>query len=337
MTALNKYARLEATGLWRSDPEAQRREVVVSIGEATLVIADMNDNPLTHWSLAAVARVNPGKLPAIFHPDGDPDETLELAEDEDQMIEAIEKLCRAIERSRPHPGRLRWLGVAASVAAVVALFTLWLPGAMQENTMRVLPKVKQAELGQALLDRVQRVSGLACAEPEGQRALMALGARLGVDKLAVLPGLTRPSLHLPGGFILLNRSVIEDYEEPDVAAGFILTEIARRSEQDPLRAMLQTIGLRENFRLLTTGAVSAAALDRYGEHIVTHPAPDPKTEPLLALFEKTALRSTPYARARDITGETTLALIEGDPMNGRVTEPLLSDADWVRLQGICGG
>ena len=38
-----------------------------------------------------------------------------------------------------------------------------------------------------------------------------------------------------------------------------------------------------------------------------------------------------------MTGETTLPLIEGDPMNGRLTEPLLSDADWLRLQNICGG
>jgi len=46
MTALSKYDRLEATGLWRADPEAQRREVIVSIGNATLVIADINDRHL---------------------------------------------------------------------------------------------------------------------------------------------------------------------------------------------------------------------------------------------------------------------------------------------------
>lgn len=45
MTALREYDRLEATGLWRPGPEEQRREVVVSIGEATLVITDMRDRP----------------------------------------------------------------------------------------------------------------------------------------------------------------------------------------------------------------------------------------------------------------------------------------------------
>ena len=53
--------------------------------------------------------------------------------------------------------------------------------------------------------------------------------------------------------------------------------------------------------------------------------------------EQAELRSKPYAFARDITGESTLPLIEGDPMNGKLTAPLMSDADWLRLQSICGG
>jgi hypothetical protein len=49
------------------------------------------------------------------------------------------------------------------------------------------------------------------------------------------------------------------------------------------------------------------------------------------------VRSTPYAYALDITGETTLPLIEGDPMADRATAPLLPDSTWLRLQNICGG
>ena len=59
MTALKKYARLEATALWRAGPDVQRREVIVSIGDATLVISDLKDQALTHWSLAAVDRAKP--------------------------------------------------------------------------------------------------------------------------------------------------------------------------------------------------------------------------------------------------------------------------------------
>ena len=49
MTALDSYDRLEAAGLWRAGADAQRREVVVSIGDATLKISDMSDTVLAHW------------------------------------------------------------------------------------------------------------------------------------------------------------------------------------------------------------------------------------------------------------------------------------------------
>ena len=337
MTALKKYARLEATGLWRASPEAQRRDVIVSIGDATLVVTDPTDRPVTHWSLAAIVRANPGGLPAIFHPDGDPDETLELSADEAEMIAAIEKLRRAVERARPRPGRLRGLGLAVSLAAITALALFWLPGAMLDHTLRVVPDVKRVEIGTDLLRRLERVSGPACKDPTGRRALARLGTRLGGPALVVLPALTRPALNLPGGLIVLDRSVIEDYEEPDVAAGYVLAEMTRRADKDPLRDLLEHAGVWENFHLLTTGTVAPEALDAYAETLLARPEPPIPEEPLLALFEAAELRSTPYAQARDITGETVLALIEADPMTGRATTPLLSDSDWLRLQGICGG
>lgn len=337
MTALTKYARIEASGLWRPSPEAQRREVIVSIGDATLIISDLSDRALTHWSLAAVVRDDPGALPAIYHPDGDTGETLELPDDEAQMIEAIETLRRAISRSRPRPGRLRWLGGLASVAVALLLMVFWLPGALQDHTLRVVPKAKRVAIGNALLRRVERVSGPGCADAEGRNALARLGARLQAGNLAVLPAMTQPSLLLPGQLILLDRSVIEDFEEPDVAAGYILNEDTRRARTDPLRDLLEHVGLRENFRLLTTGNLAPEALESYAEYLMTRPAPTAPLEPLLARFERAELRSTPYAYARDITGETVLPLIEGDPMSGRATQPLLTDADWLRLQNICGG
>jgi len=337
MTALSKYDRLEATGLWRPTPDGQRREVIVSIGNATLVVTDMNDQAIAHWSLAAVARLNPGEIPAIFHPDGDEDETLELPANETEMVEAIETLRIGIAKQRPRPGRLRWLGISVSLAAVLALMVFWLPGAMRDNTLRVVPQVKREALGVALINRMQRVTGPLCNDPTGLRALRKLSARLETPKLAVVPALGRPALHLPGGVILLDRSVFEDWEEPDVAAGFILSELALQVERDTLADLLDATGPWENFRLLTTGEISDAALDAYAEILMTAPRREPDTANLLALFEAANVRATPYARARDITGESVLALIEGDPMQSRETEPLIPDSTWLRLQGLCGG
>ncbi|GFE51245.1 hypothetical protein So717_29980 [Roseobacter cerasinus] len=337
MTALKKYARLEASGLWRPTPDDQRREVVVSIGDATLVITDMQDRPLTHWSLAAVQRANPGERPAIYFPDGDLGETLELAKDEAQMIEAIETLRRAVERTRPRPGRLRWLGMALSACVVLAGALFWVPKALTDHSVAVVPQVKRVEIGDALLQRITRMTGPACDEAAGQRALSTLRARLSVDRISILPGVSRTSLHLPGGHILLNRALVEDFEEPDVVAGFAVVEHSLSRQNDPLRDLLRRSGSWASFQLLTTGTLDPEILDRYAEHLLTQPPAPPDPDTLLPVFAAAELRSTPYAYARDITGETVLPLIEADPMRGQPPRRLLNDADWLRLQAICGG
>lgn len=337
MTALTKYARLEASGLWRATPEDQRREVVVSIGDATLMVSDLRDRAITHWSLAAVQRANPGKRPAIFYPEGDPGETLELAEDEAQMIDAIEKLRRAVERTRPRPGRLRWLGMALSIGTVIAVGVLWVPRALTQHTLSVVPQVKRVEIGDALLRRIERMTGPACRDAAGLRALTTLRARLGADRISILPGAVQSSLHLPGGHILLSRALVEDFEEPDVVAGFAMVEQSLARAQDPLRDLLEVSGTWASFQLLTTGKLKSAFLDGYAEHLLIRDRTPPTPESLLPVFASAGLRSSPYAYARDITGETVLPLIEADPMAEAPPKALLSDADWLRLQGICGG
>ena len=117
MTALSEYDRLETTGLWREDPTAQLREVVISLGNATLIITTSTDRPLTHWSLPAVERLNPGEMPAIFAPGPEATETLEISET--AMISAIEKVRTVLAKRRARPGRLRLFLILA------ALMHLW--------------------------------------------------------------------------------------------------------------------------------------------------------------------------------------------------------------------
>lgn len=341
MTALHAYDRLEANGLWRASPHHQRREVIVSIGKATLTISDPNDKALAHWSIPAIERANPGHTPAIYHPDGDPGEVLELAAEEAEMIKAIETLLGAVQLARPHPGRLRLVSLALSVAAVLALGVFWLPGAVLEHTVSVVPEVKRQELGAALLDQIRRVAGRPCNESEALPALARLSARLpspkGPAHLTILRDGVQEAAHLPGGIIILNRALFEDFEEPDVAAGYIIAEHLRRELNDPLHQLLENAGLIATIRLLTTGAVSDTILKSYSETLLATPPQPLKDATLLAGFEAWSVRATPYAYARDITGESTIGLIEADPFAAQNSDPLISDADWLRLQNICGG
>ncbi len=341
MTALREYQRLEATGLWRPSPDGQRREVVVSIGKATLTMSDMRDQAVAHWSLAAIVRQNPGRMPAIFAPDGDsggdPGETLELSRDAEEMIAAIEKLRQAVERARPRPGRLRALSIIASVAAVAAVLAVWLPGALVGQAVSVVPEIKRQEIGAALLARIERMAGRACRTPETAPVLRRLAQRTGTRELVVLDTGHVRARHLVGGIVLLNKALIEDYEDPAIAAGYILAEQLRAARADPLRAMLEASGMAASFRLLTTGELDRDTLDDHAARVLTEPDPPPPEADLLAAFAAARIPSTPYAYALDSTGETVLGLIEADPMAGTDVPPVLVDRDWVLLQEICGG
>ena len=338
MTALNEYERLEATGLWRARPEDQRREVIVSMGDATLTISDARDAVLGHWSLAAVSRANPGVLPAIFHPDGDPGETLELAGDEAEMITAIDRLRQVIDRRRPRPGRLRLWGMLGVAALVVGAAVFWLPDALVAHSLRVVPDVKRSEISQRLLQAMTRVSGAPCSAPGTRRALDALSVRMtgAAGRIVIVPGGVVNAAHLPDGRVLLHRGLVENYEDPEVPAGFVLAETLRATARDPLAFMLDRAGSVQTLRLLTTGALAQDVIDTHARALLTdEPAPVPEAD-LVAAFAGAGLSTRPYAYALDVTGETTLALIEADPLAGQAADPVITDSDWVRLQAICG-
>ena len=337
MTALNDYERLEATALWRPEGESQRREVVVSLGEATLKIADSNDLALTHWSLPAVERVNSvSDTPAVYAPASDSDERLEI--DDEMMIEAIARVQRAIDRRRPRPGRLRGVMIAGVVAATTAAAVFWLPDALVDQATRIVPPVTRAEIGTQLLTRVQRLSGSPCETVHGARALSTLRTRLGTKgRVVIVDSGVAVSRHLPGGIILLNRALVEDYEQPQVVAGYILAEMQRAAERDPLEDFLREAGVMTTLRLLTTGEVPDAALDAHAEALLTAPLTPPDTDALIARFAEAAVPASPYAYAVDITGTQTLALIEADAVQPTPARPIMPDSQWVALQAVCGG
>ena len=337
MTALKQYQRLETFGIWHASPKDQRRDVIVSLGEATLTISDTRMTALSHWSLPAVQRLNPGGSPACFGPGPDMPEVLEL--EDAMMVAAIEKVRGAIEKRRQPPPRLRHvLSVAAGVVLVGAL-ALWLPGALIRQAVAVVPEAKRIEIGEALLADIRPVAGSPCETTLGRRALDRLRARLlpeSSGRIVVLSGGVQLSEHLPGGLILLNRALVEDYEDPAVAAGHVLAEDQARRETDALKRLLSDAGVFASIRLLATGNLSERTLRNHAEALLSAPPTRPDDAALIARFAEAGVPSTPYAYALDITGETTLPLIEADPVAPASGKPVLADTDWVSLQGICG-
>ncbi|CUJ10074.1 hypothetical protein [Cognatishimia activa] len=336
MTALNQYQRLEATGLWRNNTEEQRREVIAAIGDATLVISDMQDRPLTHWSIPAIKRSNPGVLPAVFHPAGDPSETLELPEHETAMVEAIEKLQKAIHRKEARPGRLRGVAVFASIAAIVAGAVFWLPDALRNHVTSVVPEINRVVLGQDMLSQMASVTGQACRDEIADGALGKLALRLDVNEIVVVPGGIRSTASLPGGVVLMSRAILEDHEDPAVAAGFVIAEKLRAEDADPLGRLLDDGGIWASFRLLTTGQLEEQTMQSFAEVLASEIPQPVATDRLTAAFAAFKVAASPYAYAIDISGETTIDLIEADALlDDKIS--IMSDGEWVALQEICNG
>lgn len=338
MTALTEYQRLETTGLWRETPDSQRKEVIVSLGDATLVISTLAETALSHWSLPAIKRLNSGKIPALYAPDGEADELLEISDPD--MIEAIERVRSVIEKRRPHPGRLRlWLGGALSLVTLL-ICIIWLPGTLMRQTAGMLPAASRTDIGQEILADMADLSGRPCAGSGGVAAMRDLSnAVFGshAPQLIVLPSTAQATASLPGNIIVVNRSLVEDYEGPDVLAGFLLVEDLRRRMRDPMLHLLQQSGLLATGRLLTTGEIDSSHLRAHAARLLTTDPFPVDTAQILIRFEQAGISTEPYAYALDLTGETVLDLIEGNPMRGRLRAPLMSDQRWISLQEICGG
>jgi hypothetical protein len=301
LTALKQYQRLECSGLWQDTPDMQRRDVVVSFGATSLVMKDpRSDDALSHWSLPAIWRDNPGQMPALYRPGPDADESLELSDT--TMVAALDTVRRAVAAARPRPGRLRGaiylvLGMVIGGGAIG-----WLPGALRNHAASMAPPSVRAEIGLMAFDDITRLTGAPCTEPAAQTALAALSTRLfgAADPpilLVMRDGLdaARP---LPGGIILLPQALVTGEDSPEPLVMALLAAADQASLSDPLLPILAHGGFRATFTLLTTGSLPPDALTGYGEAYLRGDAP-------------------PAIRPADQPGT---------PM---------PDADWIALQGIC--
>ncbi len=335
MTALSKYQRLEATALWRDAPGARAIEVIAGLREATLILTDpRSETPLSQWSLPAIARLNPGHMPARFAPGPDADEELELHDPE--MIAALETVHRVLERRRPHPGRLRGVILGATALTVVGVLVFWLPERVKLYTASVLPAPTRAELGALALADLARLTGQPCKSLQGRRAAAELAARLFPDappQIEVLrDGLTTPA-NLPGDILLLPATLLETADGPDIIAGHLLDQALRAAESDAVDPVLGHLGLGPTLRLLTTGAVPEGGLQGYGEAFLAAPrASPPDTDSLLASFETALVSSAAYGASVGTGGQ---ALVSRDPYPLGAPTHVLSDESWLELQAIC--
>lgn len=341
MTALDKFDRLEGSGVWRQTPDAQLRDVIVSLGESSLVISDERSSAvLSHWSLPAVQRLTRGTNPAVYAPSPERDgETLEISEP--LLIEALAKIHDAL---RPKPP-LRWLRytlIGGGVAVVIA-GVLWLPDMLAERTARIVPNAMREHIGQVALDHVFDTGSDArlCADPAGRETLVVLRNRvLGSDwRLAVVAGVPElETAHLPGRLMVIGADLLERLDSAEALVGWMLREALAEQTSDPLLPALQFAGPRATLTLLTTGELPEGALQGYAVERLSQATPAPDPEALGRWLD--ALGVAPTAYAMSLPGsarELAQTLADRPTPEARPNTRVLSDGQWLTLQAICGG
>lgn len=329
MTALDKFDRLESLGLWKDTQSSQKKEVVVSFGKASLVLSD-RDTPITHWALGAVeiSASNDGHV--TYTPDKNGFETLEISDP--TMNRAIAKVQKIIRKPRSHRGRIRLLSIGLIVISFCLLATFWLPTALADYTTTAVSDAKAREIGAKLMPHINQYAGRPCRTNASSFVIRKLE-----DRLANAQGNTifiadlgaRYSTHLPGGIILTNRALVEDFEGPEVLAGFVLMEKALQEHDPALKNLFMSAGPIATISFLISGHIDDDILAKFAKKQLTTPLTLPETGVLLDLFKTADVSSTPFAKALNNQG-----LEDGDPVTGTY-EPLLTDPQWLALQSIC--
>lgn len=339
MTALTEFERLESPGAWRAGPDARLQEVVVSFGDATLILSDpKSDRPLAHWSLPAVTRLNPGQMPALYSPSIDaPDEQLEITET--LMIDAIERVHRAIESRRAHPGRLRGGLTILAALVMIGLGVLWLPGALIRHAASIAPPAQAAQVGDAVMAQITRSTGAACHRDSGDSVLAHLAGRLLPPgaRIVVLPADLQGVRRLPGDLYVLGEDLLAQGQRAEALAGHLLAAALAPPAGETMQQALDFAGTRAAVQLLTSGRLPATSLQGYGELLLSQPIPRPDDAALLEAMAQKGVSSEPYARSLDPSGETVSGLIAADPFPTQAASPVLTEPQWAALQLICAG
>lgn len=327
MTAFDNIDRLEGPGVWRPTPQAQRQNVYVSFGEATLTLTDSASRPLAHWSLPALHRVNPGQTPALYSPDPDSTETLEL--DDTTLIDAMDRIRRHTAKGRARPGRLRLLTFGAILTATV-IAALWgLPQLVASYASRAAPDAVRDRIDRALITEISRFTGAPCTSTAGDAALHRLTSHVAPGTPAtVLSGELAAPLRLPGGTLLLDRAMVELPDDPAVTAGELIA--AQTAPGDPLAALLRDAPISASFHLLTKGDLPAPAVARAARSLISQHPPLADTETLTARFAEHNVAMSPWTTYRASLGEEITPSATGNAA-------LLTDQEWLALQSICIG
>ncbi len=324
MTALEKYVRLEAEALWREGPAAEPRAVIVSFGKGSLVISDISDAPLTHWSLAATRIVSQDGETVLYAPDGGVQETLAVTDP--FLVEAIREVTASVLADQGRPRRRRGLWLLAGLAAAALGAAFWLPGQVPGWVAGLVSDEQKVLVSDEIADRMALQT---CAEPRALEAWDRLAALVLMPgdavRIADLPG---PGIAvLPDGRAILDKDLLARAGSAPAFAGWMALAANLPRDRDALDRLIAEADTSRALRLAFTGGISEDEMEAMAARTLAEPVvPTPASvEAALGRLRAAGIAVSPLRESLNLPGEREI---------GPFIRPLTGQ-DWAALQRIC--
>ncbi|WP_306155621.1 M48 family metallopeptidase [Roseovarius sp. MMSF_3281] len=301
-----------------------------------------------------------------------PRDPARLTINEPAMVARIRELCPDLHKRDLHRGTWRkiWTRGAMAVGAVVLMLFVILPR-MADTLATIIPVEREIAFGKSVIAQMERALGAAdlgdlrCRGEAGQAALDRMVARLseGQDlqydlEVRVFDDGMVNAFAAPGGQIVIMRGLLEDASGPDAVAAVLAHEIGHVEARDATRIALRAAGSAGLLSMVlgdfTGGTIAVVLGERIMQASYTREAEAAADVFALDMLNAAGVDSSGMAEFFDYIGElqgefqipeylSTHPASEAraerarDNAEGQEgTTPVLGEAAWQALKGICG-
>ena len=251
MTAIKKYARLEATGLWRDSENFDFIEVLISFGKTSIILSDYKDKPLTHWSLTAIKLVSRDQNEATFSTDSDDGECL-LIKDAD-MIESLLLFINKDEQKSNTTKIKFYICFFFLIVSSIALI-VYFPSKIKVLTASVISNEIEQQLIEPFVDKHVSSSGGSCSSLEIETIKQRILTLIEKDKQTLSVIIIRDqkmnALHLPNGVILISSAFLNNATNEFKLVALLEQELPSAINRKPLNILINQQTTVELIRFL---------------------------------------------------------------------------------------
>ena len=350
---------------------AARHEVRATLANSGIRIHDSGDSELAFWSyegLIGLGEVFEGDSLHLAHGD---QEGARLVFPDDALLPYIAARAPQLDKPRRDWDErlLRWAGMTALAAAVLAgVLVYGLPAAASFVT-RFVPISWEVALGEKMIDQVVELFGyfdedgdLAfCDGVEGSKVLDDLSRRLAEAadspyqfNVQVLDHEMLNAFALPGGQIVIMKGLLEFAKSPDEVVGVLAHEFGHVTERHVTERIIESAGLAFFFGVML-GDIGSGAAALASEQIIdmsfSRELEAEADREALVLLERSGLTAEGLIsffdrlKGMDLGENSALQLLSTHPTSRSRAEQIRNSAapgevsmdlqDWYALKYIC--